>query len=122
MLTERISDLLFDSISYFDYRESFYHAFLTGMFSNAGYAVTSNYEAGVGRSDLVVKDRKNRRAVVIEAKWARSQEQMEEECVRALRQIEEKEYAKGVEREGYRQVVRLGIAFFQKKCLVKGEK
>lgn len=34
-LTELISDLLFDTISYHDYAESFYHAFLTGLFSNA---------------------------------------------------------------------------------------
>ena len=30
--TALISDLLFDTISYFDYKESFYHAFLTGLF------------------------------------------------------------------------------------------
>lgn len=33
-LTTLISDLLFDTISYYDYQESFYHAFLTGLFSN----------------------------------------------------------------------------------------
>lgn len=57
-LTEIISDLLFDTISYYDYRESFYHAFLTGLLSNAGYAVESNYENGLGCSDITVKDRK----------------------------------------------------------------
>lgn len=38
-LTELISDLLFDTISYHDYAESFYHAFLAGLFSGAGYVV-----------------------------------------------------------------------------------
>lgn len=121
-LTTLISDLLFDTISYYDYRESFYHAFLTGLVSNAGYSVASNYESGLGRSDLVVKDRKNRRAVVMEAKWAETEAQLDQECERALEQIREKEYARGVERAGYRQVISLGIAFFQKKCLVKAEK
>jgi len=118
-LTDIISDLLFDTISYYDYKESFYHAFLTGLVANAGYQVESNYENGLGRSDLVVKDRKNRRAVVIEAKWAETEKQLEKECESALRQIEEQQYAKKIERMGFRKVIRLGIAFFQKRCLVK---
>lgn len=119
-LTELISDLLFDTISCHDYAESFYHAFLTGLSSNAGYRVESNYENGFGRSDIVVKDRRNRRAVVLEAKRAYDEEQMESACGDALNQIREKRYAKKLERDGYKKVGRLGIAFFQKKCLVKG--
>ncbi len=118
-LTELISDLLFDTISYHDYAESFYHAFLTGLFSNAGYRVESNYENGLGRSDLVVKDRRNRRAVVMEAKRTYYEDQMENACEEALSQIREKQYAEKVERDGYKKAGRLGIAFFQKKCLVK---
>lgn len=118
-LTEIISNLLFDTISYHDYRESYYHAFVTGLFSNAGFRLESNYEYGPGRSDLVIKDRKKRRAVVIEAKWAESEETLERECEDALRQIDEKQYAVKAERDGYLSVGRLGMAFFQKKCLVK---
>ena len=118
-LTELISDLLFDTISYHDYAESFYHAFLTRLFSNAGYRVESNYENGLGRSDLVVKDRRNRRAVVLEAKRTYYEDQMENACEEALSQIREKQYAEKVERDGYKKAGRLGIAFFQKKCLVK---
>lgn len=118
-LTELISDLLFDTISYHDYAESFYHAFLTGLFSNAGYRVESNYENGLGRSDLVVKDRRNRRAVVLEAKRTYYEDQMENACEEALSQIREKQYAEKVERDGYKKAGRLGLAFFQKKCLVK---
>ena len=36
-LTEILSDLLFNTISYHDYAESFYHAFVAGLFANAGY-------------------------------------------------------------------------------------
>lgn len=50
-LTTMISDLLFTTISYHDYAESFYHAFMTGLFSYAGYVVESNKEHGLGRSD-----------------------------------------------------------------------
>ena len=118
-LTELISDLLFDTISYHDYAESFYHAFLTGLFSSAGYRVESNYENGLGRSDLVVKDRRNRRAVVLEANRTYYEDQMENACEEALSQIREKQYAEKVERDGYKKAGRLGLAFFQKKCLVK---
>ncbi|WP_242964466.1 hypothetical protein [Eubacterium sp. An3] len=48
MLTEILSNILFDTISYHDYQESFYHAFLAGLFSGAGYIVESNYEHGLG--------------------------------------------------------------------------
>ncbi len=118
-LTSLISELLFGTISYYDYTESFYHAFITGLFSNAGYRVESNYENGLGRSDLVVKDRRNRRAVILEAKRAGYEEELEKECEEGLMQIEEKQYARKVQSDGYQKVVRLGIAFFRKKCLVK---
>lgn len=118
-LTKLISDLLFDTISYHDYEESFYHAFLTGLFSNAGYRVESNYENGLGRSDIVIKDRKNRRAAVLEAKRTDSENKLEQECQKALQQIEDKQYAVKVEHDGFNNVGRFGIAFFQKKCFVK---
>lgn len=118
-LTEILSDLLFDTISFYDYEESFYHAFLVGLFSCAGYIVESNYENGLGRSDIVIKDRRKRQAVVIEAKIAKTEKQMEEECREALLQIKEKQYARKVERDGFRKVLRYGIAFYKKECMVR---
>lgn len=118
-LTELLSDLLFDTISFHDYAESFYHAFVTGMVVSAGYIVESNYENGLGRSDIVVKDRRKRRAVVIEAKIAADENTMEKECRNALFQIEEKQYVRKLERSGFRKVIRYGISFYKKECLVK---
>lgn len=54
--TVEMTRLLRKTISYYDYREDFYHAFLAGIFAGAGYAVESNKEHGEGRSDLVVQD------------------------------------------------------------------
>ncbi len=54
-LTENVSDILFDTISYYDYREDFYHAFVAGMFSGAGYEVKSNSEQGKGRADIITQ-------------------------------------------------------------------
>lgn len=118
-LTELLSDLLFDTISFHDYAESFYHAFMTGLAAGVGYIVESNFENGLGRSDIVIKDRKKRRAAVIEAKIAPSEEKMEQECQEALRQIETKQYARKIERSGFKTVLRYGIAFYRKSCLVK---
>ena len=70
--------MLFETISYHDYAESFYHAFLVGLFANAGYIVESNYESGLGRPDLVIKDKKKRQAVIMEMKIADSLESMQE--------------------------------------------
>ena len=118
-LTEMLSDILFDTISYHDYQESFYHAFLAGLFSGAGYIVESNYEHGLGRSDVVIKDRKHRRAILFEAKHAADETMLERDCDSALSQIMEKQYDRGLEREGYRSVICYGIAFYKKECLVK---
>lgn len=38
--------LLRKTISYHDYKEDFYHAFLAGIFAGAGYTVESNREHG----------------------------------------------------------------------------
>lgn len=111
--------MLFDTISYHDYKESFYHTFITGLVSNAGFQVESNYENGLGRSDIVIKDRKNRRAVVIEAKWADSETHLERECNNALNQINKIQYAVKLEHSGYKSVGKLGISFWQKMCMVK---
>lgn len=114
-----ISDTLFDTISYYDYQENFYHAFLAVLLSRRGYIVESNHENGLGRSDIVIKDRKNRRAVVIETKITDSENKLASACDNALRQIAEKQYADAVKKAGYKQVISFGIAFYQKQCRVK---
>lgn len=117
-LSDLISELLFETISYHDYAESFYHAFLAGLFANAGYIVESNYESGLGRPDLVIKDKKKRRAVIMEMKIADSLENMKKAGERALNQIEEMRYADGMYAQGYQKVIKYGAAFYRKSCLV----
>lgn len=117
-LSDLISELLFETISYHDYAESFYHAFLAGLFANAGYIVESNYESGLGRPDLVIKDKKKRQAAIMEMKIADSLESMQKEEKRALNQIEEMRYADGMYAQGYQKVIKYGAAFYRKSCLV----
>lgn len=117
-ITKEMSKLLRRTISYHDYREDFYHAFLAGIFTGAGYIVESNKEHGEGRSDVVVYDSVSGKAAVFEAKYSKCQEEMERDGERALAQIDARMYAKELEAE-YDEVLCYGIAFFKKRCLVK---
>ena len=119
-VTEMITDLLFDTISYYDYKEDYYHAFLTGIFTGAGYGVESNHEYGLGRPDIVIRDRKHRRAMLIEVKHSTSEEQLQQDCENALAQIDTRQYAKQF-LKGYQTVVCYGAAFFEKECLIRKE-
>lgn len=116
-LTELVTDILFDTISYFDYKEDYYHAFTAGLFVGAGYAVSSNKEQGTGRADIVVKDRSHRRALIIEIKHSKKEDDMEKDCREAVEQIRRKGYAR-TDLKGYRTVLCYGAAFFEKDCLV----
>ena len=117
-LTKEMNILLRRTISYHDYKEDFYHAFLAGIFTGAGYMVDSNKEHGEGRSDVVVYDPVNGRVAIFEAKYTKNQEKLESTCNTALQQIDERLYAKEYE-DDYDQILCYGISFFKKRCLVK---
>ena len=117
-LTEEMNKLLRKTISYHDYREDFYHAFLAGIFAGAGYEVDSNKEHGEGRSDVVVLDPEGDRVAIFEAKYSRTQDAMSKDCAAALEQIEDRQYAKEFE-DDYDLVLCYGIAFYKKRCLVR---
>lgn len=117
-LSKLLTDLLFDTISYFDYHENYYHAFMTGLLvSKKGCEVTSNQENGLGRTDIVIKDRKNRRAVIIETKKSASENVMEKDAKEGRQQIIDKQYIKGL--KGYTKIVCYGISFFEKTAVAK---
>lgn len=117
-LTKEMNILLRRTISYHDYKEDFYHAFLAGIFTGAGYMVDSNKEHGEGRRDVVVYDPVNGRVAIFEAKYTKNQEKLESTCNTALQQIDERLYAKEYE-DDYDQILCYGISFFKKRCLVK---
>ena len=117
-LTEEMNELLRKTISYHDYKEDFYHAFLTGIFTGAGYSVDSNRERGEGRSDVVVRNSSKGRVALFEAKYAKTLDGLEASCEAALRQIEDRQYAKDFA-DDYDDILCYGIAFYKKRCLVK---
>lgn len=115
--SEAISNLLWKTISYNDYHEDYYHAFLAGAFVGLGYEVESNKEKGLGRPDIFLKDDDNRRVIIIETKRSKKEDNLDQDCDRAVSQILSKKYAEGL--YGYTQILCYGIAFFQKEARVK---
>lgn len=116
--TQIVSDLLFKTISYHNYREDFYHAFLTGIFVGAGYPVESDKEHGEGRPDVVVKDVDDRRVLILEAKCSKNAEAMEKDCQEAFEQVDVQRYTEDF-LDGYREVICYGVAFYKKRCLLR---
>lgn len=117
LANELLNSILFESISYFDYDEKFYHGMLVGLFSN--YQVLSNQESGLGRFDLAVLPfYKKKRGFLLELKVASKEEEVEHAAVQACEQIKEKQYLEGLKKKGYTDIVGYGIAFYKKSCLI----
>ena len=118
VITAEMNKLLRKTISYHDYREDFYHAFLAGIFTGAGYVVESNKEHGEGRSDVIVYDSVNGQVALFEVKYAATLDSMESSCEKILSQINKKMYAKEFE-DSYDHILCYGISFYKKRCLVR---
>src|SRR5699024_12846188 len=84
------------------------------------YIVLSNRESGNGRPDILLKYPSVRgKAVILEIKVADTFSGLEEKCDEALRQIEEQEYEESLRQEGYQDILKYGVAFYRKECMVK---
>ena len=120
-MAEILSENLMETISFYDYQESYYHGFLVGMLKKIGnYIVQSNRESGNGRPDILVRYPSVRgKAVIIEIKVSKTWQGLEEKCDEALRQIEEKDYEASLRQEGYKDIMKCGVAFYRKECMVK---
>lgn len=115
-----LSENLMETISFYDYQESFYHGFLAGMLKNMdNYIVLSNRESGNGRPDILLKYPSVRgKAVIFELKVSDTYKGLEKKCRDALQQIEERQYATELIEEGYSDIIKYGIAFYRKECKV----
>ncbi|MDR1813519.1 MAG: ATP-binding protein [Tannerella sp.] len=115
-----LSDVLIRSISYYDTAENFYHGFLTALLIGTGeYEVKSNRETGDGRSDIFMRPKSYKLPVIIiEVKISDAYETLIAKSKEALRQIEDNNYADEFIAEGYPKILKYGIAFFKKECVV----
>ena len=99
-------------------RENFYHGILLAILSvKAGWNVQSNQESGDGYSDIIVRSDTDGTAMIFELKYA-DDRNMDAVCKKALKQIEDKQYAERLYDEGYERILNYGIAFYIKKCRV----
>lgn len=121
VIEQEINAQLIETISFYDYAEGYYHGFLAGLLrENKECAVRSNRESGNGRPDLVVYTLSVRgMAIIIEIKAAKKFEEMEAGCDAALAQIEEQNYQEEWRRIGYRNIIKYGICFYRKECMVR---
>ena len=123
-IQEMLSDYLWDSISVRDtavrrnMKENFYHGMLLGLLRSQGnWLVKSNAETGEGYSDISVQT-PDRLGIVIELKYA-NDGNLETACTEALKQIDEKKYTEGLKRRGMKKIIKYGMAFCEKECMVR---
>lgn len=123
VIQDMLYDYLWDSISVRDtavrisVKENFYHGMVFGLLRSQGnWLIQSNAETGEGYSDISVCTQE-RIGIVIELKYA-DDGNLEAACVEALKQIEDRKYAEGLKRQGMRKIIKYGMAFCRKECMV----
>ena len=102
-------------------KEAFYHGLSLGMLSylDNDYYVTSNFEAGFGRYDVVLEPKnRNDRAFILEFKVTDDENKLEKLSEEAIKQIEEKRYDINLKSRGIKEITFVGIAFYGKKLKV----
>ena len=115
---EQITDLLRKTISYYDSTESFYNGLISGLLSgNVYYKVESNRETDDERSDLVLYQQDvAQNAVILEFKVCGKNETADDAAKRALKQINDRDYASKAREDGYKNIIKYGVAFKGKMC------
>lgn len=123
VIQDMLYDYLWDSISVRDtavrisVKENFYHGMVLGLLRSQGnWLIQSNAETGEGYSDISVCTQE-RIGIVIELKYA-DDGNLEAACVEALKQIEDRKYAEGLKRQGMRKIIKYGMVFCRKECMV----
>lgn len=123
LIDEMLHDYLWDSISVRDtavrmsMKENFYHGMVLGLLQSRGdWLIRSNAELGEGYSDISVCT-PDKVGIVIELKYA-DDGNLEKGCSDALGQIEERKYAIGLKRKGMDRIIKYGMAFCEKECMV----
>ncbi len=116
-LEEQLTALLVWT-SFHDAKESYYHGMMFGILAMKYGDTISNGESGLGLYDIIVQDKDNERAAVLEFKRASSMEQMDASVRQALGQIERHDYDVRLRASGCKTILHVGIAFCEKSARV----
>lgn len=110
-----------ESISFLDSAENFYHGFLLGLLAGMqDYRSISNRESGNGRYDVALEpDDRDLPVIIIELKVTAKYGEMESKCQEALQQIDEKQYDAEFVEMGYPHIMKYGICFCRKNCMIQ---
>ena len=102
-------------------KEAFYHGLSLGMLSylDNDYYMTSNFEAGFGRYDVILEPKnKSNMAFILEFKVADNENKLEKLSEEVITQIEEKKYGVNLKSKGIENITFVGIAFYRKNLKV----
>ena len=129
--SDKIYDLLLNYVSVRDFAtkakpENYYHGFLSGVFASCSDYIKdfkSNTETGNGYADILFLDKRGSKLVIIEIKASNSDELLDKDAVKALEQIEKKEYAKQfLKKPLIKSIFSYGISFYKKDCYIEVKK
>lgn len=113
-----LNNVLYQSISYYDYDEKYYHGFMVGILQGNGI-VSSNQESGLGRFDIAILPRSLiERGLVLELKTSVSLTKLKQTAEKACEQVRNQQYINGLLSEGYEDIIGYGIAFYKKSCVI----
>lgn len=122
-IQEMLMDYLWDSISVRDttvrksLKENFYHGMVLRLLrSRSDWLVKFNEEMGRGYSDITICT-PEKIGVVIELKY-QEDGNLEKGCKDALEQIGDRKYDESLKRRRMQKIIKYGIAFWQKECMV----
>ena len=118
-----LNRIMSNSISVFDIKtgegkkEISYHNLLVGILTgNADWLVKSNVEAGEGFADIIVETEDPNAGIVVELKYTKDYDEMEQACKAALDQINDRGYQEYLLNDGRKDITLYGIAFCKKRC------
>ena len=118
-----LNRIMSNSISVFDIKtgegkkEISYHNLLVGILTgNADWLVKSNVEAGEGFADIIVETEDPNAGIIVELKYTKNYDEMEQACKAALDQINDRRYQEYLLNDGRKDLTLDGIAFCKKRC------
>ena len=105
-----------------EFKESFYHGLLLGILGfKDGWSIDSNRESGGGYYDIAIEIEDEEIGIIIEVKYAENA-QFEQECAKAIKQINDNDYTAELKEDGMRTLLKYGIACYKSQCKVVVER